>query len=63
MFELAKEEAGKFDVEISGLKGTFVVKEPSLPLELYAVTIISVATVAGIAMVLYKRKRAKQTTT
>ena len=55
--ELGKEEVGAFDVEVSGLKGTFVVKETPPAWELYAtITVVVIATI-GVATVLYRRKR------
>lgn len=59
IFELAREEAGTFDVEVFGLRSAFVVMEapPPPPWELY-VTIATVVIVAiGVATVIYMRKR------
>jgi hypothetical protein len=59
MFELVKEEAGTFNVEISGLKGTFIVKELSLPLwQEYWYLIVSIA-IISIAFFLFLMIRVK----
>jgi hypothetical protein len=59
MFKLVKEEAGTFNVEISGLKGTFIVKELSLPLwQEYWYLIVGI-TIISIAFFLFLRIRVK----
>jgi len=57
VFEVIKKEVGTFDVEVAGLKGSFIVKEAPPPLEFY-VAIVSVVLVAiGTATIIYIRKR------
>jgi len=60
-FEIVEEKAGVHNVEVAGLKGTFLVKEippPPPPWEIYA-TVAAVAIVAiGVSAMIYRRRRA-----
>ena len=59
-FELVKEEAGTFDIEVAGLKGTFSVKEmppPPLPWRLYAIIAAVAIAAIGVAIITYRRRQ------
>jgi hypothetical protein len=57
-FTLVKEEAGTFNVEISGLKGTFTVKEitTQLPWNLYLIIASTTVIVTLVAITIYLKK-------
>jgi hypothetical protein len=57
-FELAKEVAGIYDIEVAGLKGKFLVKEiPPPPWRLYATITVAVIVAVGVLTIIYRKAR------
>ena len=58
VFELVKEEAGVYDVEVAGLKDTFIVKEAPAPTPWEPYTAVAVITIVviGIAAMIWRKR-------